>query len=292
MSVESSNQLAMQNDGRAKKKRSVFKYCNNIISRITSSSSKSSTSMLTTDAVPLDHSLQRNQMQSNGLDRISPPQLAVIPPNDVAVSAHLVQNNLNQANQNITVIEQQQNLHFTHVNGLQFGNTYHISGPESRKNSCSSNPDDKIKPNKTKSIVGEHFFNIFFHLFVFTIVFYSLICHLELMNCPDLVESDDPILRISARCMGDNWRMVIRDLGISESEISHLTEQYFHVSVEEVIYKLLLIWQRNSDEPSIGILTTILWNNKNFECVYELKKHFKKMRKQSTNSVVEREETE
>lgn len=104
----------------------------------------------------------------------------------------------------------------------------------------------------------------------------------EMMNCQDPIDST--IMRIAAHYMSENWRMVIRDLGILDPEISQTMEQCAHMDdhrIKEVIYKLLLIWFRNSDDPSIGILTTILWNNENYICVYQLKKHFKKDKKKS-----------
>lgn len=164
MSLESQNQIAIRSGSKQNKPRSVLKYCNNLLSRISSRSSKS---MLQTDAVPSNNGMQANQMQSNGLERIrtpSPPQLEVIPSNDlpapvpvpVPVPMHLTQNNLNQANQNITVVENQQILNFNHANKLHIGNTYHISGssPSSRKNSCSSSNGDKGKI-KSPTTVGK-----------------------------------------------------------------------------------------------------------------------------------------
>lgn len=97
------------------------------------------------------------------------------------------------------------------------------------------------------------------------------------MNCEDLVEM--PTMRIAARFIGENWRMVFRDLLLSDPEISQIKEQYFHISIEEVIYQLLLRWQRNSDDPTLGKLSTALWTNRNHECVAELKKYFKKNKK-------------
>lgn len=109
----------------------------------------------------------------------------------------------------------------------------------------------------------------------------------ELMSCQELLEAGSKPMRIAAQYIGDNWRMVFRDLDISNPEIDQIKEQYFHISLEEVIYRLLLKWERNSDEASIGILSTILWNNKNYKCVTELKKWFKEHRKSKRNSGTE-----
>lgn len=106
------------------------------------------------------------------------------------------------------------------------------------------------------------------------------------MNCTDMIETQT--MRIAARSIGDNWRMVFRDLDVSDSEISQIKEQYFHISVEEVIYQLLLRWERNSDDPTIGKLSTVLWENKSLECLTELKKYYKKLKRtQSSNQSAE-----
>lgn len=94
------------------------------------------------------------------------------------------------------------------------------------------------------------------------------------MNCT--LEVETPVMQIAAKSIGENWPMIFRDLEISDAEISQIREQYFHISIEEVIYQLMLRWQRNSDDPSIGQLSTVLWENKCYECMVELKKYYKK----------------
>lgn len=110
----------------------------------------------------------------------------------------------------------------------------------------------------------------------------------ELMNCTDVIETQT--MRIAARSIGENWRMVFRDLDIRDAEIDQIKEQYFHISVEEVIYQLLLRWERNSDDPSLGKLSTVLWKNKIYDCVLELKKYYKThKRAQNNNPIVQSE---
>lgn len=99
------------------------------------------------------------------------------------------------------------------------------------------------------------------------------------MNSEELIEMQ--IIRLAARFMGENWRMVFRDLHISDPEISQIKEQYFHISVEEVIYQLLLRWQRCSTDPSLGKLSTALWTNENHKCIAELKKYLKQKKSQA-----------
>lgn len=116
-----------------------------------------------------------------------------------------------------------------------------------------------------------------------------MIFTVELMNCTDAIETQT--MRIAARSIGENWRMVFRELDILDAEIDQIKEQYFHISVEEVIYQLLLRWERNSDDPSLGKLSTVLWKNRNHECVSELKKYYKKHIKKAHPSTKSDKET-
>lgn len=89
---------------------------------------------------------------------------------------------------------------------------------------------------------------------------------------------DTPIKRITSTYM-ERWRMVFRDLGISDPVIKQIKEQYFHISVREIIYELLLHWERGSEEePTLGQLTSVLWKNENYKCIDELKVLFKERR--------------
>lgn len=147
MSVESPNQIVIRSESEQKKSRSVLKQFNNLMSRFTSKSSKPT--MLRTDAVPSGSVLQPYQNQSNGINHISPPQLAIIPSTDLPMAVpmpgqmpmSLTQNNLNQTNPNYSVIESQTNINISNSDNLQlFGNVYHVNmpGTDSRKNSCNS----------------------------------------------------------------------------------------------------------------------------------------------------------
>lgn len=155
---------AVQSDLEKKKMKpkSVLGYCNNLISRIKSPNTKS---MLKTDAVPMGNGAY-DPAELNGENANSDNQrtLSVVPAISTQVvptlPINLVQNNLQQANQNLTVVESQQNFNFNNSNGLQlFGNTYYVAGSSSssRKNSCNGSYEDKGSPKKTRSLVGKHF---------------------------------------------------------------------------------------------------------------------------------------
>lgn len=121
--------------------------------------------MLTTDAAPIDDpQIPSNAIQSRNENLPTPTPLDI--PNRNAYLQHtypmqMVQNNMNQSNQNGTVIGTQQNLSFTDCNGLQFGNTYHLhprknshSSSSSRKNSLNDNNQNQLK-RMTRTVVGE-----------------------------------------------------------------------------------------------------------------------------------------
>lgn len=100
-----------------------------------------------------------------------------------------------------------------------------------------------------------------------------------MMECSDHI--DVLIMKIASKYIKQNWRMVFRNLGLSDPEINQVIKQYFHISMRKVIYQLLLCWKSNDDDPSLGELCTILWKNKNFKCFDKLKILFKERRSQA-----------
>lgn len=150
------------NKKKVKQKSVLFGYCSDMLNKIVSSSNKST---LKTDAVPLDNgSMQVTSNGTESIDRNTTQNLSISPRNVMHEHTHpmqMIQNNLNQANQNVTVIESQQNLSFNNINGLQIGNTFHMSGSSPRKNSCNGRIEEKSIGNKTKSLIGKRFFLLF-----------------------------------------------------------------------------------------------------------------------------------
>lgn len=149
------------NEKKVKQKSVLFGYCSDILNRIVSSSNKST---LKTDAVPID-SGSMTVVASNGIESINEnttQHLSVSPRNASQEQTHsmqMIQNNLNQANQNVTVIESQQNLSFSNINGLQIGNTFHVSGSSSRKNSYNGRIEEKNNGIKSESLIGKPIFS-------------------------------------------------------------------------------------------------------------------------------------
>lgn len=134
-----------------KKKTKSKSMLGNILNRFVSSTSKD---MLQTDAVPLDDNnlLNGTEMEISN-ENVSENLSGLNVP--VEHSLSMVQNNMNRSNQSLTVIESQQNLHFSNIHGLQIGNTYHVSGSNSRKSSDNGSYEDvSNNMKKTKSIIG------------------------------------------------------------------------------------------------------------------------------------------
>lgn len=103
------------------------------------------------------------------------------------------------------------------------------------------------------------------------------------MKCNDLIETKTML--IASRYMGGNWRMVFRDLDITDPEIEQTRQQYDVVGIQEIIYQLLFLWKGTSDDPSIGKLSTVLWKHENIECIKQLKNYFKENKKSKANSI-------
>lgn len=148
-------------DKKKTKKKSVLGICNSWLTKMVPTNSKSS---LKTDAVPLDNSGRNAPSQtchqSNGSHENIDNQVMATTNNNndaqIALSPmQLIQNNMRPTNQNLTVVENQQNLHFNNINGLQIGNTYHLSGNSARKDSCNRIQEDKTHRKKSKSVVGK-----------------------------------------------------------------------------------------------------------------------------------------
>lgn len=118
----------------------------------------------------------------------------------------------------------------------------------------------------------------------------EILFQLDMMESKDFI--DVPIMRVASRYMDKDWRMAFRGLGITDPEISQYIEQYFHISVKEVKYQLLLLWKRNSDDPTLGKLSTVLWKNEEYECINNLKILYKQKRSQNpTEQTTEKPKT-
>lgn len=88
-------------------------------------------------------------------------------------------------------------------------------------------------------------------------------------------ELDFSAMKIISSHLGEGWRFCFRELGYSDGQIHQMYEGNHEKGIKEVIYLLLLDWSRNADDPSIGRVSALLWEQNHRECVYYLKEYWK-----------------
>uniref|UniRef100_A0A182PTW0 Death domain-containing protein n=1 Tax=Anopheles epiroticus TaxID=199890 RepID=A0A182PTW0_9DIPT len=94
----------------------------------------------------------------------------------------------------------------------------------------------------------------------------------QMMQSPD--EIDPEIIDTVSRHLGYEWKSFARRLEYSEGQIDAFEAD--NSTLAEQIYSFVLDWTRNDDEPTLGRLVTLLWNNKHKETVYYIKQVWKK----------------
>ncbi|XP_053672799.1 protein immune deficiency [Anopheles nili] len=100
----------------------------------------------------------------------------------------------------------------------------------------------------------------------------------QIMQCEDDVDTE--IIDTISRHLGFEWKSFARKLEYSEGQIDAFEAD--NNTLSERIYDFVLDWTRNEDEPTLGRLVTLLWNNKHKETVYYIKQLWKKRREQSS----------
>uniref|UniRef100_A0AAG5DH87 Death domain-containing protein n=1 Tax=Anopheles atroparvus TaxID=41427 RepID=A0AAG5DH87_ANOAO len=89
-------------------------------------------------------------------------------------------------------------------------------------------------------------------------------------------EVDTEILDTISRHLGYEWKSFARKLDYSEGQIDAFEAD--NPTLSEQIYHFVLDWTRNVDDPTLGRLVALLWNNKHKETVYYIKQIWKKRR--------------
>ncbi|XP_055603414.1 protein immune deficiency [Uranotaenia lowii] len=95
-----------------------------------------------------------------------------------------------------------------------------------------------------------------------------------MMDCED--ELDNAMMDAISRHLGYQWKSFARCLEYSEGQIQAF--ECDNPTLSEQIYHFVLDWVRNVDDPSIGRMTKLLWENKHKETVYHMKVVWKKRR--------------
>uniref|UniRef100_A0A182UBT7 Death domain-containing protein n=1 Tax=Anopheles melas TaxID=34690 RepID=A0A182UBT7_9DIPT len=104
----------------------------------------------------------------------------------------------------------------------------------------------------------------------------------QMMQSQD--EVDTELLDTVSRHLGYEWKSFARRLEYSEGQIDAFeADNSTLAEVSRQIYSFMLDWTRNDDDPTLGRLVTLLWNNMHKETVYYIKQVWKK-RKEDKNS--------
>uniref|UniRef100_A0A182N1Y3 Death domain-containing protein n=1 Tax=Anopheles dirus TaxID=7168 RepID=A0A182N1Y3_9DIPT len=94
----------------------------------------------------------------------------------------------------------------------------------------------------------------------------------QMMQSQD--EVDTETIDTVSRHLGYEWKSFARRLEYSEGQIDAFEAD--NSTLAEQIYSFVLDWTRNDDEPTLGHLVTLLWNNRHKETVYYIKQVWKR----------------
>ncbi|XP_058054007.1 protein immune deficiency-like [Anopheles bellator] len=101
----------------------------------------------------------------------------------------------------------------------------------------------------------------------------------QMMKSSDELEPE--MLEIVSRHLGYEWKSFARKLEYSEGQIDAFEAD--NPTLSEQIYHFLLDWTQNEDNPTLGRLVSLLWENKHKETVYYMKREWK-CRKENLSS--------
>lgn len=102
----------------------------------------------------------------------------------------------------------------------------------------------------------------------------------EMMRCED--DLDTGMMDLLARHLGYEWKAFARTLDYSEGQIEAF--ECDHKTLTEQIYHFVLDWSRNDDNPTLGRMVELLWENKHKETVYRMKVLWKERRRNAANA--------
>ncbi|XP_016957880.1 protein immune deficiency [Drosophila biarmipes] len=174
---------------------------------------------------------------------------------------------------NVHSAQQQVVMNFSNASNLHFGSVYNInqnlSASSSRKGSTSAAEEPLASPEGKPRSMG-------------TRKTVSIVAMMQSQEEPDV-----RLLDVVSTHLGEGWKQVMRNLGLSEGQIDQaIIDHQMHGNIREVIYQLLLQWVRSSEngEATVGRLTTLLWESQHRDCVQRMKLVWKALEKRKTNS--------
>ncbi|KAJ6640985.1 Protein immune deficiency [Pseudolycoriella hygida] len=193
----------------------------------------------------------------NSLERTQSSHLSLAIPPELELSRQLEDVNIDIVRTNdllaepnthssaLSLTNTQQNIfNLSHMNNVQFGNTYHINNNVDERR---SKPSDQ----RTKSID-------------------------EMMKSNERI--NQKVMEVISTHLGQDWPSLFRALGFSNGQIDQMKEDYYINGVKEVIYRLLLDYTQNNVDPhlgTIGYITKLMWKLGFKECVKIMKIHWK-----------------
>ncbi|XP_037950214.1 protein immune deficiency [Teleopsis dalmanni] len=197
---------------------------------------------------------------SSDIGQIVPTtQNALVEQNSLATMPNTLAPTMNTMN--VHNAQQQLVMQFSNVNKLHFGSVYNFNGNTNNANnprklsvdesgatmSSSADSGKRQTPRKTTSVV-------------------------VMMQSQE--EPNHRILDTIATHLGEGWKQVMRELGLSDGQIEQaIIDHQMHGGIKEVIYQLLLQWQRNADDGcgTLGRITALLWELNHRDCVLRMK---------------------
>ncbi|XP_053687884.1 protein immune deficiency [Sabethes cyaneus] len=89
----------------------------------------------------------------------------------------------------------------------------------------------------------------------------------QMMECND--DLDTEMMDTISRHLGYEWKSFARTLNYSAGQIESF--ECDHKTLSEQIFHFVLDWSRNDDEPSLGKMGNLLWEQNHKETVYYMK---------------------
>uniref|UniRef100_A0A182FB11 Uncharacterized protein n=2 Tax=Anopheles albimanus TaxID=7167 RepID=A0A182FB11_ANOAL len=87
------------------------------------------------------------------------------------------------------------------------------------------------------------------------------------------IDIENEVLEIVSRHLGYEWKSFARKLGYSKGQIDAFEED--NRTLSEQIYNFISDWNRSEDNPTLGKLVSLLWENDHKETVYHIKQAWK-----------------
>ncbi|XP_054739510.1 protein immune deficiency [Anastrepha obliqua] len=170
---------------------------------------------------------------------------------------------------NVHNAQQQMVMQFSNIKQLHFGSVYNINSNISgiaTNSSCKNSKTDEATTPRSSNVPEN------------TRRQYPRKTTTIVTMMQSREEPNHRILETISTHLGEGWKHVMRELGLSEGQIEQsLIDHQMHGGIKEVIYQLLLQWIRDADDnvATLGYITTLLWESNHRDCVQRMKLVYK-----------------